>query len=322
MAGPAGLTDLPLPVDGALADAVERWLGWLADERRASRHTVAAYRRDIHAFLRFLARHSGGEQSLRDLESLSAADFRAFLAERAASGFKRTSTARGFSVVRSFFRFLERNGLARNAAPSVLRTPKLPHAVPKPLTRADAADAAARVGDMSSKRWTGLRDVAVLTLLYGCGLRIDEALSMTRSAVPFRDMLRISGKGGKERVVPVLPAVGEAVGRYLAVCPFTLGPDDPLFVGARGGRLQAGVVQRQMRKVRPYLGLPDTATPHALRHSFATHLLSSGADLRAIQELLGHASLTTTQRYTEVDGERLAEVYARAHPRARAGKRV
>ena len=175
----------------------------------------------------------------------------------------------------------------------------------------------ARISDMAAEPWIGLRDTALISLLYGCGLRIDEALSLERRAAPFDDLLRIKGKGNKERVVPVLPAVSDAIARYLAACPFRLQPDDPLFVGARGKRLQAGVVQRQMRKLRGYLGLPETATPHALRHSFATHLLSDGGDLRAIQELLGHASLSTTQRYTAVDEAQLMKVYAKAHPRAR-----
>jgi integrase/recombinase XerC len=321
MARPAGLTETPLPVGRDLADTIQGWLDWLWVERRASRHTVAAYRRDLAAFLRFLAEHRGGVQGMADLAGLSPSELRAWLARRATLGFKRTSTARALSVVRAFFAFLDRNALAHNAAAKVLRTPRLPRAVPKPLSRRDALDSAARIADMASRPWIGLRDAALLTLLYGCGLRIDEALSLPRGVVPFGEMLRIKGKGGKERLVPMLSAVADAVGRYLAVCPYALAPQDPLFVGARGKRLQAAVVQRQMQKLRAYLGLPETATPHALRHSFATHLLGSGADLRAIQELLGHASLATTQRYTEVDGERLAEVHARAHPRARASRR-
>jgi integrase/recombinase XerC len=321
MAGPAGLTDTALSVGRDLADAIQGWLDWLAVERRASRHTVAAYGHDLSAFLSFLAEHRGGPQDMADLESLSPSDLRAWLAHRATLGFKRTSTARALSVVRAFFAFLDRNGLAHNAAAKVLRTPRLPRAVPKPLSHRDARDSAARIADMASLPWIGLRDAALLTLLYGCGLRIDEALSLPRGVVPFGEVLRVKGKGGKERLVPVLPAVKDAADQYLAACPYALGPRDPLFVGARGKRLQAAVVQRQMRKLRAYLGLPETATPHALRHSFATHLLGSGADLRAIQELLGHASLATTQRYTEVDGEHLAQVYSRAHPRARARRR-
>jgi integrase/recombinase XerC len=220
--------------------------------------------------------------------------------------------------VRSFFRFLERRGLAENAGIGTLRTPKLPKSLPKPLSQEEAADAMERIGDMASEPWVGLRDAALVTLLYGCGLRIDEALALNRRDAPLEDRLRVKGKGNKERIVPVLPAVSDAVAKYLAACPHGLGRDDPLFVGARGRRLQAGVVQRQIRKLRAYLGLSDTATPHALRHSFATHLLANGGDLRTIQELLGHASLSTTQRYTAVDESQLMKVYARSHPRARA----
>ncbi len=300
-----------------LARAISDWLAYLSSERRASPHTVAAYRRDLESFGAFLTEHLGKLPGLSDLESLRLADFRAWLARRASDRRARTSTARALSSVRGFFRFLKRRGKIDNAAIGALRTPRLPHSIPKPLSPDEAEDAMARIGDVASEPWMALRDTAIVTLLYGCGLRIAEALALNRRAAPFEDMLRIKGKGNKERVVPVLPAVGDAVASYLAACPHRLGPNDPLFVGARGQRLQPGVVQRQLRKLRRYLGLPETATPHALRHSFATHLLMGGADLRAIQELLGHASLSTTQRYTAVDKARLMEVYAKTHPRAR-----
>lgn len=300
-----------------LTAAVADWLSWLEHERRGARHTIAAYRRDLGNFLAFTTGHLGDTLQLSDLEKMRAADFRAWLARRASEKRAKTSTARALSALRSFFRFLERSRKFSNPSLKIIRTPKLPRSLPKPLSEDEAADAVARIGDMAAEPWIGVRDAALISLLYGCGLRIDEALSLERRAAPFDDLLRIKGKGNKERVVPVLPAVSDAIARYLAACPFRLQPNDPLFVGARGKRLQAGVVQRQMRKLRGYLGLPETATPHALRHSFATHLLSDGGDLRAIQELLGHASLSTTQRYTAVDEAQLMKVYAKAHPRAR-----
>ena len=229
----------------------------------------------------------------------------------------RSSTARALSVLRSFFRFLERTDRARNDAIGAVRTPRLPHSVPKPVAAGDALAIVAQAGDTTRKKpWVAARDTALLLLLYGAGLRIDEALSLNEDRAPSGDSLRVLGKGGKERIVPILPAVREAVAAYKRACPYVV-PGGPLFLGARGGRLNAGVVQRELRRIRGALGLPETATPHALRHSFATHLLQAGGDLRAIQELLGHASLSTTQRYTEVDTARLVAVYNDAHPRAR-----
>ncbi len=314
--GPAWLPD-PLPARADLADALHAWAAWLAAERRASRHTSAAYGRDLVAFLRFLVDHLGAPPSLADLERLRLADFRAWFAQRRTTRHKATSNARALSTLRGFFRWLDRRDLAHNANLAALRTPKIPHAVPKPLSEPDAATAIEDVARFSEEPWLAARDTALLTLLYGCGLRIDEALSLDRRVLPLGDSLVVTGKGRKQRVVPILPAVRAAIDDYIRRSPWKAGPDGPLFVGARGKRLQAGVVQAQMRKVRAALGLPDTATPHALRHSFATHLLAAGGDLRAIQELLGHASLSTTQRYTEVDSERMLAVYTRAHPRAR-----
>jgi integrase/recombinase XerC len=305
-----------------LLAAIEAWRSWLADERRASPHTLAAYGRDLALFLDFLTGHAGGLPALGSLAELRPADIRAFLAHRAADDVGRSSTARGLSVLRGFFRFLDRRGLVGNAALAAVRTPRRPIAVPKALSADDAAGALDTVAELASEPWIARRDVAILTLLYGCGLRLAEALSLTRRTAPLKPgAMTILGKGGKQRVVPVLPAVAEAVASYLAACPFRPGPDEPLFVGARGGPLSPRIVQRQMAKVRHLLGLPDEATPHALRHSFATHLLAGGGDLRAIQELLGHASLSTTQRYTAVDAARLGAVYDKAHPRARKGAR-
>lgn len=298
--------------------AVDDWSHWLARERRAAANTVSAYQRDLTAFFNFLTEHLGGEPSLADLGALRAADVRGYLASRRDDGLQSASLARALSTVRGFFRFLEKRGAVRNAAVAAIRSPKLPRSIPKPLTvdaaRATLADVATPA---AGEPWIGLRDTALLTLLYGCGLRISEALGVTRAAVPLGGSLIVTGKGGKQRMVPVLPIVRDAIAAYVAACPFALDKDGPLFVGAHGKRLQPAVVQRRMARARAVLGLPDTATPHALRHSFATHLLSAGGDLRTIQELLGHASLSTTQRYTEVDAERLLEVYDKAHPRAR-----
>ena len=299
-----------------LRAAIGSWMAWLDGERRASAHTVAAYGRDLAAFLDFLTEHLGEPPALATFARLAPADFRAYLAWRAAR-VERSSIARGLSVVRGFVRFLERRGLASSPALLVLRAPKLPHSVPKPLSVADAAEMIDAPTGMVASTWQATRDVAVLTLLYGCGLRISEALGLKRSEAPQGDLITITGKGQKQRVVPVLPAVRRAIANYLEACPYALPAAGPLFVGARGGPLGPRLVQHQMEHLRRALGLPETATPHALRHSFATHLLGAGGDLRAIQELLGHASLSTTQRYTSVETERLLAVYAAAHPRAR-----
>jgi integrase/recombinase XerC len=296
--------------------AIGLWVAWLAGERRASAHTVAAYGRDLAGFLDFLTGHLGELPSLAGLGQLSPADFRAWLAERARR-VERGSIARGLSVVRGFIRFLERRGLAACPALAVLRGPKLPHTIPKPLSVADAAEMIEAPAGLVASAWQAKRDIAILTLLYGGGLRISEALGLKRSEAPRGELMTVAGKGRKQRMVPVLAAVREAIAHYLAACPYALAPDGPLFVGARGGPLGPRMVQRRMEELRALLGLPETATPHALRHSFATHLLGAGGDLRAIQELLGHASLSTTQRYTSVETERLLAVYDAAHPRAR-----
>lgn len=303
-----------------LAGAAEGWCRWLKAERRLAERTELAYRQDLVSFLRFLAGHRAARVRLSDLAGLRLADFRAWLAWRHGEGLARTSTARAIAAVRSFFRFLDRRHGLHNPALQAMRTPRLPHRIPRPLAENDARDLVAGARVEARELWQGLRDRALLMLLYGAGLRIGEALALDRRdiGVDPRDLrgLRVRGKGGKERLVPILPVVAEAIAAYLAACPSPPLPDEPLFKGARGGRLQPGVVQRQVRVLRAGLGLPETATPHALRHSFATHLLGAGADLRAIQELLGHASLSTTQGYTEVDGKRLLALYAKAHPRA------
>lgn len=303
-----------------LAEAISRWQEWLAAERRASPHTLAAYGRDLAAFLDFLVEHRGAVPDLAELASLAPADFRAYLARRATDRAKRASIARATSVLRGFFAFLDRRGFAHNPALAAVRTPKLQRWTPKALSVEEAKMALEAAGSVARQPWVAKRDVALLTLLYGCGLRLSEALGLSCRAAPLSaGSLVIRGKGNKERQVVVLPAVAEAVAQYVAACPHHRRPDDPLFVGVRGGPLHPRVVQGTMQKLRAQLGLPETATPHALRHSFATHILSGEADLlRTIQELLGHASLTTTQRYIAIGAARLTAVYDRAHPRAKA----
>lgn len=301
-----------------LSSAVEAWRRWLAEEKRASAHTLDAYGRDLAAFLAFLTDHLGEEPGLAALAGLRPADFRAYLARRGGDGLARSSQARAMSTLRGFFRFLDRRGLVHNPALTAVRTPRPPRGIPRPLGAADALDSLQTVAELQDEPWLAARDVALFSLLYGCGLRLGEALALKVADAPHGDAMTVTGKGRKQRLVPVLPAVRQAIADYLALRPFKAGGEAPLFVGARGKRLNPGVVQRQMRRLRPLLGLPDTATPHALRHSFATHLLAAGGDLRTIQELLGHASLSTTQRYTAVDTARLAEAYKAAHPRAKA----
>jgi len=311
------MSDIAAP--DALRRAVADWQRWLESERRAAGHTTAAYLRDLSAFLDFMSGHLGEPARLDGLAALRAADFRAWLAMRAAAGYRKTSTARALSSVRSFYRYMKRTETMENAAIAAVRGPRLPRSVPKPLTEGEAAATLDHGAQLASEPWIGKRDAAVLIMLYGCGLRIDEALALNLADRPRGEAMVVRGKGGKERVVPVLPAVLEALDAYLAACPFPLERSGPLFVGLRGKRLGARAVQALMAKLRVRLGLPSSATPHALRHSFATHLLSAGGDLRTIQELLGHASLSTTQRYTDVDADALLAVYDRAHPRAHRG---
>ena len=301
-----------------VAAEMGRWLGYLGAERRMSPKTLEAYARDAGQFLDFLAGHLGRPPSLKALAKLTPADVRAFMAARRAAGLSSRSLMRVLAGTRSFARFLERNGKGTVGALSAVRAPKVGKTLPKPLTVATAkriADTELRAGETRAP-WIIARDAAVLGLLYGSGLRISEALSLKRKDFDASDSMTVTGKGNKTRMVPVLPQVAKLIAAYLKLCPIDLPPGGVLFVGARGGPLSPRVVQLAMATLRGALGLPDTATPHALRHSFATHLLARGGDLRAIQELLGHASLSTTQIYTAVDSERLLEVYAGAHPRA------
>ncbi|WP_417668461.1 tyrosine recombinase XerC [Roseibium sp.] len=300
-----------------LNDRLGRWLDNLSDERRLADKTLVAYERDVRQFLRFITDHLGGAPGLQDVRDLRPADFRAFMARRRRDGAQSRSLARGMAGIRSFLKFLERRGEVNAAASDAVRPPRQAKTLPKPVSAKDAIDLTSGDLAMEAEPWIEARNAAVLTLLYGCGLRISEALSLTgRSAPkPGTKTLRIIGKGGKERIVPILPVVPEAVETYLKLCPYVVKADGPLFLGARGGPLNPRMIQLAMEKLRGALGLPDSATPHALRHSFATHLLAGGGDLRTIQELLGHASLSSTQIYTEIDSKRLLEAYDQAHPR-------
>jgi integrase/recombinase XerC len=303
-----------------LACEAKNWITHLTGERRVSPHTGAAYARDLRQFLSFLTDHLGEPPSLIALRDLGGADLRAFLASRRRQEIGSRSLLRSLAGIRSFARFLERQGKGKLGLFAAVRTPKLARTLPKPLSVAGARDMAAvesRAGELRPA-WVLARDAAVLALLYGSGLRISEALELKRSEAPVagRDQVTVLGKGRKTRSVPVIRKVQEAIEAYIDLCPFTLAPDGPLFVGTRGGPLSPRIIQLAVERMRGALGLPASATPHALRHSFATHLLSRGGDLRTIQELLGHASLSTTQLYTAVDTARLLAAYNSAHPRA------
>ncbi len=295
--------------------AAQDWYDWLAKEKRYSAHTLRAYGQDIAAYFTFLAEHLGGPAGLADLNTLRQADFRAYLNRRRQQGLSGTSLARALSALRGFHKRLNRDGLCDNAAISLLRTPKRPHSLPKPLAMQAALDVIDQAEAARDEPWQQARDAAILLLLYGAGLRLGEALGLNGRDKPKGDSLTVTGKGNKQRILPILPVVRAAIDDYAKLCPYAIAAEGPLFFGARGKRLNPAIVQKAMRDARRALMLPETATPHALRHSFATHLLADGGDLRTIQELLGHASLSTTQRYTDVDAESLLRVYANAHPR-------
>jgi integrase/recombinase XerC len=301
-------------------EALAAWLEHLANERRASPRTVRAYGDGVAAYLNFLERHRGETLTLQAMGEVSAADIRAYLAHRRSGDHPLSprSVSQALSAIRTFHRFLDRRLDTPNAAIVLVRGPRLPAGVPRPVSEDQARSLIeeASFDADSDDDWRGARDAALLTLLWGCGLRISEALSLTRGDIPFGDSLRVTGKGGKTRLVPVLPAVAEAIDAYLTELPTELAPGEALFRAVRGGPLSPRHAQALMQKLRGRLGLPPSATPHALRHSFATHLLGAGADLRVIQELLGHASLSTTQRYADVDAAGLLSAYASAHPHA------
>ena len=296
--------------------ALALWLAHIRALNGAAAHTVTAYAADVARYMDFLARHRGAAEGTGALLAVPQADLRAWMAHERARGLGPRSLARALSAVKGFTGWLaEREGVDATSILSA-RGPKYRRSLPRPLSEDGARDMIDRVETQASEDWIAARDAAVVTLLYGCGLRISEALGLTGAASPLPEVLRITGKGGKTRIVPVIPAARAAVARYAALVPFDLALAEPLFRGARGGALNPRLIARAMESARLQLGLPATATPHAMRHSFATHLLSAGGDLRTIQELLGHASLSTTQAYTAVDAARIMDVYEKAHPRA------
>lgn len=296
------------------APYVRAFLDYLTHNKRASNHTIISYEHDLEHFFSFLQGHLGGKVSVSQLKQLQARDFRAWLASRSGE-YEASSNARALSSIKSYFRYLEKNDHLKNSAVFAIRSPKLKQALPKAVSEAQASEALDLMRHMKED-WTGKRDYALLLLLYGCGLRISEALGITRKQAEHKDHLIITGKGNKQRMVPLLPIVQVAIADYLHHCPMQIGSGDILFIGKQGKPLNPGIFQRTLRNIRAQMGLPDSATPHAFRHSFATHLLAAGTDLRAIQELLGHSSLSTTQRYTHVDSGRLLSAYDKAHPRA------
>lgn len=303
-------------ISPALTAALGQWLDHERALAGAAANTLKAYQADLLGFLAFMTQHHGGAQGLAPLAQISLGDMRAWMAHERGRGVAARSLARSLSAVKSFYRWLAaREGFEPTAVLST-RAPKFQPKLPRPLSAPAASDMIDRVGLQARDPWVAARDAAVITLLYGCGLRISEALSLTGADAPLPAVLRITGKGGKERLVPVLDVTRDAVSGYQRLCPYELTPTAPLFRATRGGALAPRAVQKVVEQARLQLGLPATATPHALRHSFATHLMAAGGDLRSIQELLGHASLSTTQAYTAVDAAQLMAVYDRAHPKA------
>lgn len=297
-----------------LAKALGAWQQWLRVEKNVSKHTLRAYTGDLSQFVQFLSNHKARAISVADVADANLSEFRSWMSRQTMNGRANSSRARTLSGLKNFLSWMDKQGLAHNAAIKTVRTPKLPRKLPRPLQETQAFRVLEENGDGD---WVSLRDKALFTLLYGCGLRIDEALSLNISDLPRDGFLRVMGKGRKERQVPVLPMVTDALVRYRDACPYGEDGSRPIFIGEKNGkRLNQGVAQKAMRDLRRLLGLPETATPHALRHSFATHLLQNGANLREIQELLGHASLSTTQRYTDINAEEMLAIYRKAHPRA------
>ena len=299
-----------------LQKQLQDWQVFLKTEKNVSRHTLRAYSGDVSHFMKFLNGHLGKPPSLNDLSDAGIRDFRAWMSKKAMDGTANASRARSLSGIKNLLGWLDKQGVMHNAAIESIRSPKLPHKIPRPLHEAQAREVLQWAETLAKEDWIGRRDRALFTLLYGCGLRIDEALSLNMGGLPRDGYLRVTGKGRKERQVPVIDIVERNLNLYLESCPFPAEDNRPVFVGAKGERLNQGVAQKAMRHLRTNLGLPENATPHALRHSFATHLLQNGANLREIQELLGHASLSTTQRYTEINAEELLKIYRASHPRA------
>lgn len=316
MAEPSGIDTsrldmIAVDLDRLFAD----WRTYLKVEKNLSLHTLRAYTQDVTGFFRFLAQHHEKAISVNDLSGTALSDFRAWMSRQQMNGAGAATRARSLSGVKNFLKWMDRQGHAHTPAIGGVRTPKLPRKLPRPLEHGQAERVTTSLA-ADDDGWVGLRHKALFILLYGCGLRIDEALSLNLSDLPRDGFLRVTGKGRKQREVPILPIVVRAIADYRATCPYPETPDRPLFMGERGKRLNQGVVQKALRDLRGILNLPETATPHALRHSFATHLLMNGANLREIQELLGHSSLSTTQRYTEINNQELLKVYKAAHPRA------
>lgn len=299
-----------------LAEKLNQWNDYLQFEKQVSKHTLRAYNTDIGHFIMFLFDYQGEPPSLNNLSSVDIKAFRSWMSQKAMDGTSNASRARSLSGVKSLLSWLDKQGIMHNAAINTVRSPKLPHKLPRPLHESQAIRLIENAGELETEDWMGMRNNALFMLLYGCGLRINEALSLNISDFPREGFLRVTGKGNKERQVPVLSIVEEALSQYLGSCPYPTDSSRAIFLGSRGGRLNQGVAQRALRDLRGVLGLPDNATPHALRHSFATHLLQNGANLREIQELLGHTSLSTTQRYTEVNAEEMMRIYQASHPRA------
>lgn len=314
MAGRPGVNLLEGMCQPDLLQAVSTWLATLSGERRVSRHTLRAYDSDIRQFLGYMNNHLGAPVGLKDISDAALRDFRGYLSKKALKGNSSTTRARALSSLRTFFKWMDFNGILHNAALKLMTTPKVPHKVPRPL---EAPRIFEMLDTMEGGDWTDLRDMALFGLLYGSGLRISEGLSLNiKNIDEATDMIRITGKGNKQREVPLLTQSVNLIRAYREACPEVETDDRPLFIGVRGDRLNPGMVQKRMRALRVRMGLGETATPHALRHSYATHLLGEGMNLREIQELLGHSSLTTTQRYTEVDYTQLLETFKKAHPRA------
>jgi integrase/recombinase XerC len=308
------MTDSAFATDAFVQSQIAGWMRELGSVKRLAPKTLEAYGRDLSQFMSFLAGHMGGPVTLQSLKEMRGADIRAFMAQRREESLGSRSLARVLSSLKSFFAFLERENVLATEALNAIRTPKIPRSLPKALTVVEAKETIKATDELEDRPWVAARDMAVISLCYGAGLRISEALALTKGDLE-SDVLRVTGKGGKVRMVPLIAPVRQAIDNYLKLSPFKLWPEDPLFRGVRGGVLSPRLIQMRMQQLRSALGLPPSATPHALRHSFATHLLGEGGDLRAIQELLGHASLSTTQIYTAVDTERLMESYAKAHPR-------
>jgi len=297
-------------------DLMENWLSSLSAVGGRAEKTIDAYRHDVSHFIHFLSQHNGERPSKAILSKVSVKDMRSWISHARRSGLSPRSLARALSAIKSFYRWMGQTYGVSTTAVLSTRTPKFEKPLPRPVKKSDAKDLIKQIDLQSEHEWINARNVAVITLLYGCGLRISEALSITFDKTPLPEVLKIIGKGNKERIVPILPVAKAAVKNYLKCCPYSFLPNDRLFKGARGGPLNQRLIRKVMEQTRIQLGLPSTATPHSMRHSFATHLLEAGGDLRVIQELLGHASLSSTQAYTAVDQTRLMDVYKKAHPKA------